>query len=388
MHPNRRSHHSRALTKDYILQSYIPIFFNALKKRCQAIIYLDPFAGPGRYEDDSAGSPIHVLEVARGLNKLISDPYFIERLFFVFVEHDDAHFKRLQESTKPYRQEGFNIICIQADARNVIKEVSDLIYKEIQNPSKIALFVYLDPWGLKGIDKDIVFEVLKLRGFAVPSEVLLRFPPYLVCRFYRNSYMGPDWIQNLLGIPPDSLEQIISEIETKEERHEEILKKYARNTIRILRNGFGIDSSCCAVETVGGGLPYYMLFFSESPAGVSHMSDVMVKAFLKRQLEILKEEQPLLIKKYFQPRKRGEETIEIFQYQKAVKDFKNVWPKYLVLEEDLKSLAPFETREELLYRLLKKRVLAIAHSAVKEALEKLGLTLGKRKGLFCPIVRG
>ena len=69
MHPDRRSARPRALTKDYILQRYLPIFYNALLNKVDYIIHLDPFSGPGRYEDASEGSPIHALEIVRNLEK-------------------------------------------------------------------------------------------------------------------------------------------------------------------------------------------------------------------------------------------------------------------------------------------------------------------------------
>ena len=381
-HANRRSHHPRALTKDLILQYYVPKYFGALRKRgCKKIVYIDAFAGPGKYEDESEGSPLHVLKIAQNLKEIISDPYYKENLIFIFVEEKLDTFKALQKSINPFQEKGFKIACLQADGSNVVKDIINYIRTEISDPSQIGVFVYLDPWGLKGVEKEIVMEVLSLRQFLTPAEVLLRFPPYLVCRYYKNSKFGPDWIKRRLGLSQKELEEVINMPE-KTERHDLILKTYA---ITIMQDHFNLTKhplSGCAVETVGSGMPYYMLFFSESDAGVSHMSDAMAKAFIRRQIEIKIEKggffKETLQQEYFN--KRG-----YFLYKKAVqKDGKN-WPKYFKISS--KELLPFkarkiQTREELLFFLLQDRIFAVSHYALEEALNNLGVQISEKKGLY------
>jgi len=381
-HPDRRSHHKRALTKDWILKYYLPKYFSGLRKRgCQKIIYLDAFAGPGRYEDESEGSPLHALQIAENLEEIISDPFYRKNLIFIFVEEKSEVFQKLQESVEPFKEKGFNIICLPTDGVNAVKNIIDCIRTEVADPSQIGVFVYLDPWGLIGVDREIVLEVLSLRQFFSPSEVLLRFPPYLVCRYYKNSRVGPDWIKKRLGLSSEELEEVINTPE-KTERHEAILKAYAATIMEDYLKLTGKPLSGCAVDTVGGGKPYYMLFFSESPAGVSHMSDAMTKAFIRRQIEVEVKEHPIfknvILRKFFS--KKGK-----FLYKKAVQEKGSKWPQYFQIS--LEELQVFKdkkvkTREDLLFSLLQTRIFAISHYAVEEALINLGAKIEKKQGLY------
>jgi three-Cys-motif partner protein len=379
MHPDRRSARPRALTKDYILQGYLPIFYNALLNKVDYIIHLDPFSGPGRYEDASEGSPIHALEIVWNLEKKIKKN-FRERVIFIFCENNKNFYRELSEAVKPYKKEGFKIECLNENAQDVIKEIPNIV-KKVYKSTKVGIFAYLDPWGLKDVAIEPVIEVLKLRfEFNIPCEILLRFPPYLVCRFYHNQKLGPDWIRKNLGLDKAELKEIVTKEEKeKDERWEKILKHYVSCIIFSYKEETKEELSCCAVETVGSGQFYYMVFFSSNEAGISHMSNTMVKAFLKR---IREEEEKESLSLWFQ-------DINPKNWYKDMCNkeyFIDKYSRYLKItpEEIEEYTRTTKTREELLFHFLKDRIFAVSHYSIEKALKNLGFKL-KKEGLFCKI---
>ena len=54
--------------------------------------YVDLFAGPGRYKDGAASTPLRVLQQALG------DPVFAKRLVTIFNDKDEAHARSLEQS--------------------------------------------------------------------------------------------------------------------------------------------------------------------------------------------------------------------------------------------------------------------------------------------------
>lgn len=375
MHPDRRSNRPRALTKDYILKDYLPIFYTALLKKVDYIIHLDPFAGPGRYEDNSEGSPLHALNIINDLEYKGIPRNFRKRIIFVFAENEENTYKRLKNATDAYREQGFEVQCVFSEAKNVIKEVVSIV-KKISGSLKVGMFVYLDPWGLKDVSIEPTLEVLKLRyEFNIPCEILLRFPPYLVCRFYKNPNLGPEWIERMLGLREEELDKIINEdTEDTNEKWEEVLKQYMYKIRSIYEEKTGEELSHCAVETVGKGCFYYMVFFSSNDAGISHMSNCMVKAFLKRQ----KEENKGSL--WFFSIRENKWYSDMCRNDYFIKRF----PQYLrVTPEEIEEYKGETTRERLLFRLLQKRFFAISHYSLEEALKRMGVKLEKGKGLYC-----
>lgn len=77
----KMSPHTKA--KHRILEYYLKAWFPILSKWNGRIVYFDGFAGPGKYDDDSFGSPIIELEVAKNHKLKLA-----EEIVFYFIEKD------------------------------------------------------------------------------------------------------------------------------------------------------------------------------------------------------------------------------------------------------------------------------------------------------------
>jgi len=121
------------------------------------IFYIDLFCGPGCYEDGNASTPLVILENTLRNEKLLNKVK--ENLFFWFNDKNKDFIEKLYENIKR------KFAGVQRELKNLnnpfqiyttnyeipSKEIEDTI-KQINAP----MFVFLDPWGYRGISKNLV----------------------------------------------------------------------------------------------------------------------------------------------------------------------------------------------------------------------------------------
>lgn len=115
------------------------------------IAYIDLFAGPGRYKDGSKSTPLLVLE------KAIGDDRIRERLVTIFNDHDSDNSHSLQESIASLP--GIETLGYKPRVEN--DEVGDQIVKQFEKMKMIPTFLFVDPWGYKGLSLRLVNSVVK-----------------------------------------------------------------------------------------------------------------------------------------------------------------------------------------------------------------------------------
>jgi three-Cys-motif partner protein len=149
--------------KHDLLRRYLPRFAGKTGSRARGVVYLDGYAGRGRYADGSPASAELILRIARDQRRLgISYQLF-------FHEPDPDSFKVLADVVGQYVRDG-------VQARAEPSEVLSGLDEVIQAANGLPLFLFLDPCGL-----GIPFSVLAgaLAGPRAskwpPTEVLLNF---------------------------------------------------------------------------------------------------------------------------------------------------------------------------------------------------------------------
>lgn len=165
--------HTRA--KHAILKRYLEAWTAILSLGgFPEIVYIDGFAGPGRYSKGEDGSPVIALEVALE-QRLPSDT----RILFLFVEQDEKRAAVLEEIVNSIeRPERF---CVSvAGGKTFESAVRDLLNSHKAKGTKLPpTFTFIDPFGWKGVKFSIVEEIL-----SYPScEVLLTFMYEEINRF-------------------------------------------------------------------------------------------------------------------------------------------------------------------------------------------------------------
>ena len=122
--------------KDDLLGSYILPYFTKIMSTGIPIVYIDGFAGKGKFDDGSAGSPLLVKEKiyqAKSISSFKNTPI---DAYFVEYGHADCLRANLSDSTMK---------VIQGDYRIEVPKI-------LRNNYRKNIFLYVDPFGVKYLD--------------------------------------------------------------------------------------------------------------------------------------------------------------------------------------------------------------------------------------------
>jgi hypothetical protein len=93
------------IAKIVILRSYLNAWFRILGrgKRNQTILYMDGFAGPGRYNNEEDGSPVAALQAAQAAITEMGAGLNAKKIHCAFIEKDPARHAVLQQAIASYQ---------------------------------------------------------------------------------------------------------------------------------------------------------------------------------------------------------------------------------------------------------------------------------------------
>lgn len=152
--------------KHTLLDKYVPQFAGMTGSRSTArrVVFLDGFAGRGRYTDGSPASAERILRIAR--DQGTSGTVFWS-CFFVELEDDSAAV--LVGVVDEYARQGVTATAHHGDVLEVLDDV-------VRTAVGCPLFLFLDPCGL-GIPYERLVRLLREERRAIwpPTEVLLNF---------------------------------------------------------------------------------------------------------------------------------------------------------------------------------------------------------------------
>jgi three-Cys-motif partner protein len=117
----------------------------------QKMGYVDLFAGPGRYDDQSKSTPILVLET------ILANPDFTERIITLFNDKDGANVESLKNAINQIN----GITRLKHHPLFFNLEIGDEIVKELSQAKMIPTFFFVDPWGYKGLSLKLVSSIIK-----------------------------------------------------------------------------------------------------------------------------------------------------------------------------------------------------------------------------------
>ena len=120
-------------------------------KHAKRIAYIDLFAGPGRYKDGAASTPLRVVQ------KALSNQVYCERLVTVFNDKDERAVHDLEQEI--HRIPGIEKLKYRPKIWN--EEVGSKIAQQFASLKKIPTLAFVDPWGYKGLSLELVDAFLK-----------------------------------------------------------------------------------------------------------------------------------------------------------------------------------------------------------------------------------
>lgn len=144
--------------KARIVQKYFwawaKVIIPTTKRLGNRILYVDLFAGPGRYKDGTLSTPLLVLKEA------IADPDMRSMLVTLFNDKDATTAGTLQRAidTLP----GIEKLKHKPQVTN--EAVGDRIAKMFEAVRLVPTFFFVDPWGYKGLSLGLINSVLQNWG--------------------------------------------------------------------------------------------------------------------------------------------------------------------------------------------------------------------------------
>lgn len=137
--------------KATIIAKYFLVWAKIIGKHAEKIAYIDLFAGPGRYKDDTRSTPLLVLESA------IADPMLRARLVAVFNDAEPENAASLTEEIR--KLPGLDTLKVKPSVDN--KSVGDDTANALAKMSLIPTLCFFDPFGYKGLSLKLINAVLK-----------------------------------------------------------------------------------------------------------------------------------------------------------------------------------------------------------------------------------
>ncbi len=139
--------------KARIVSKYFSVWAKIIapRARSERIGYIDLFAGPGRYKDGSASTPLMVLEQA------IADLQLRDSLVTYFNDEQPEHTKSLANEIKALP--GIETLKYQPQVST--GNVGASVAANLQSIRLIPTFSFIDPFGYKGLSLGLVQGAIK-----------------------------------------------------------------------------------------------------------------------------------------------------------------------------------------------------------------------------------
>lgn len=140
--------------KSRIVEKYFWAWAQIMKSRSDRIGYIDLFAGPGRYKDESKSTPLFVLETA------IKEADIRDKLVSVFNDSNQDYTESLQNAIYSIP----NIKSLKYEPTVINEEVDEKMVQIFEQMDTIPTLSFVDPWGYKGLSLQLIRAVLKSWG--------------------------------------------------------------------------------------------------------------------------------------------------------------------------------------------------------------------------------
>lgn len=257
-----------AVLKHGVLARYAHYFAGRAGAATQGrVAFIDGYAGEGRYQDGSPGSPLLLASQATRAGM------FGRKVKLAFVEQDDARRLRLQQSVDDNGVEADQIL--DGDLESVVDGLIDRYERH-------AILLFVDPFGL-AFSRSTLERILDRRTRHQPIDVLYHFSLSAVARMGRAGVLdGPTSLQNAA-----LLDTALGEVGWRDEFEAADDRNAPTRAALTVATRFGssagaeanVPSTGVPVRQRPGQLPKYVLMlFSADPKAHWDYADVAGKA--------------------------------------------------------------------------------------------------------------
>jgi three-Cys-motif partner protein len=261
---------AQAVLKHGVLTRYAHYFAGRAGSATQGrVAFIDGYAGEGRYQDGSAGSPLLLASQATRAQMFGRD------VKLAFVERDEARRRQLSESLAEAGIEPDQLLGGDLD---------DVVDGLLDRYAGHAVLVFVDPFGL-AVDRSTLERVLRRRSPQQPIDVLYHFSLSTVARMGRAGVVeGPTSDHNAA-----QLDAALGSIGWREDFERatapnaptEAAIGVSRRFGESVRHATGIQSTSVSVRQRPGQLPKYLLMlFSANQKANWDFADQASKAYV------------------------------------------------------------------------------------------------------------
>lgn len=253
------------LAKHQILGHYLGAWFPILSSRHRRVLYIDGFAGRGRYHDGSEGSP------QRAMRTLIEHPILQKRqdceFLFMFIEKNSENAAALEAELQALEDSG---VVPENVKRGVVNSSFDdqmqalCEQMEAQGKNRAPTFAFIDPFGYTRFPMALLAQIAKSPN----TELFINFMVGFVQRFLEREGQE-DAIEKLFGMP---VEQVLAGMPSKEKRVEQLVEVYMqalreKTGLQLLQRFYMINKT--------GNVSYALVHATNHPLGVKRMKAAM-----------------------------------------------------------------------------------------------------------------
>lgn len=171
--------HTKA--KHQILEEYLNAWFPILSRWSGRIVYLDGFAGPGKYSEGEVGSPVIAI------NTILNHPMFKTTLefVFIFIDKNKSRSEILTETLAEKFPSLPSNIKYEIKTENFSDSVNSLLDSlETEKLNLAPTFAFIDPFGYSDFPMELVSRLLNNDK----CEVLINFMSRDINRFRDKSH--------------------------------------------------------------------------------------------------------------------------------------------------------------------------------------------------------
>jgi len=231
----------------------------AKKARLEKIAYLDLFAGPGRYKNGTASTPLKILENA------IKDADMSQKLVTLFNDKDSDNAQALQKAIDALP--GIEKLKFKPEIRS--EEVGSEMVKEFNSTQLVPTLFFVDPWGYKGLSLQLVNSVLKDWG----CDCIFFFNYNRINMGLANEFVREHMAALFGEVRAEALRKKLETLSPGDREScivEELCDALGANQGRfVLPFGFKNDS--------GNRTSHHLIFVSKHPLGYGIMKEIMAK---------------------------------------------------------------------------------------------------------------
>lgn len=257
------------IAKIEILKGYLKAWLRILgsTRRGQVILYVDGFAGPGRYVNHREGSPIAALEVARNTFFSMKAAFVAGKIECAFIESDLDRHGILCESVVPFQKiPGLGITTLCEEFTEGIAQLRKKFPGSFSG--KGPLFIFADPFGGTGIPFQTFAQCMQ----ANTAELLINLDADGIGRIFAasNNNKREEQLTELFG--DDSWKTALTAGSDLKSLCVQILDLY-KLRLRSLPGGVLIWTF--AMRSKDNTLNYHLVFATRHRLGLEKMKEAM-----------------------------------------------------------------------------------------------------------------